>query len=50
MMKPKTTTYYIKCSEQEAEAIRSAAKRQQRTVHNWMRMIVVTAAKQEIQA
>jgi len=38
---PKTTTFYIKCSEEEAATIRAAAKMRQRTVHNWLRMVVL---------
>jgi hypothetical protein len=35
---PKTTTFYIKCSVEETAAIRAAAKKEQRTIHNWLRM------------
>ena len=38
---PKTTTFYIKCSAEEAAAIRVAAKRQQRTIHSYLRMTVL---------
>jgi hypothetical protein len=41
----KTTTLYIKCSAEEAAAIRTAAKMEQRTVHNWLRMVVLNPAK-----
>jgi hypothetical protein len=37
----KVTTFYIKCSEEEAAAIRTAAKKRQRTIHNWLRMVVL---------
>jgi len=39
---PKTTTFYIKCSAEEAAAIRAVAKGQQRTVHNYLRFIAIT--------
>jgi len=44
----KTTTFYIKCADQEAESIRSAAKEQQRTVHNWLRYVVLQKIKLQI--
>jgi hypothetical protein len=37
----KTNTLYIKCSEEEAAAIRAAAKKQQRTIHSYLRVIVL---------
>ena len=37
----KATTFYIKCSEEEAAAIRSAAKKRQRTIHNYLRTLVL---------
>jgi hypothetical protein len=39
--KTKTTTFYIKCNGEEAAAIRMAAKHRQRTIHNWLRMVVL---------
>ena len=39
-MLAKTTTFYIKCSTKEAAAIRAVAKKEQRTIHNWLRVVV----------
>ena len=43
----KTTTFYIKCSAEEAAAIRAAAKKELRTIHNWLRVVVLADAMKE---
>jgi hypothetical protein len=42
-----TTTFYIKCSTKEAMAIRAMAKKQQRTIHNWLRVTVFSEVMKE---
>jgi hypothetical protein len=45
----KTTTFYIKCSAEEAAAIRASAKGQQRTIHNWLKVVVMAATMKKNQ-